>query len=617
VPAGIKDHLSRTKNRIQRDLVRLQGGRSIVAIDLGEATSRAVHLLRDGDQTTLVSSVSLPSPLAAGEWDDQKLAEHFTEIHRLLGAKTKRTVIALPTKDTVLRVTEMADAPEADLRGVLRYNSARYLQQDLKNHVFDCCILQAAPPESSRQTASMQQVIEADFGDGKVAAPIAPDAIAPGKRKYVLAGGLPADRLRKVSAAAAQAGLVLENVTIAQVSLVQAGLAARLSKNEQEVFGFLDIRPGQTTLSVVMNGEMAFTRTIATGSGTITHLLAGSLNITPQVAEGLIMTMPEKVREKLLKAIFPLVEEVRTSIDFFEEQRQKVVSRLYVSGAESKTDLLFQLLREELAAPVCERWSPAACVAQAGVDQPGADLTGYGAAIGAGAAILGGGRTWINLLGEEQDHEESQIRDPVRWIWFAAGCLALVLLAATGILKLWVNATHHEIGQTQDYLAEMEGVRQSVTAYSAKAREHEKVLGSLYRQASDRFLWALPLNALQAAVVPEVTVARIQMRQTVAFTPAVKSDTDIDGTVFAGKPAFTIEKTSLLISAKDFGEPPAAEKFISAIASEPYFQDRLRAANPIILRDRLPRHVDRDGSSQSYIPFTIECVFTERKVVDE
>lgn len=591
----------------------------VVAMDLGQRVTRGVYVRQAGRQYTLVDAVSLPSPRASGGWNSaDELAHHFAEVHRLLGARTRRLILALPPQDALLRVAEMPDAPVHDLRAVLRHNSVRYLQQELKDHVFDCFVLSEPPSASTHSPADLRKAFEADFGDGKVR--IHDPVPAQGKRKYVLAGGLPAEHLALLIGAATKAGLALETVTLSQMGLVQAGLTAMPAMMEREVCGFLDIGPGQTTLSIVGGGELVFTRTIATGAEAIASSLAANLNITPQVAEGLIMTMPEKVREKLAKAVFPLAEEVRASIDFFEEKRQKVVTKLFVSGGESKSDLIFHLLREELAAPVCERWNPVERMhlpVNSHGGGPGRDFSPYGSAIGAAVTALEASRLSLNLLSERREVELSKRRNPVRWVMFAAACCAFVLLAVAGMLRLRVAAARNEVGQTKDYLRSLENVSSTVSQYATTARDNERTMGNLYRQASGRFLWALPLNALQAAVVDDVTVVRLQLRQTVAFTEAVKPEKDIDGKLFPGKPAFTVEKTFLTITAKDFGQPPAAEKFIQAIAAEPYFRARLRPVNPIILRDRLPRHVDPDDTSRSYIPFTIECVFEERTVVDE
>jgi len=599
------------------DFSRIYGGRGILAVDLGHRRTKAVHVQRQGDKWILTKSVSLPSPLAAGAFNTTEVAQHLTEVRRLLDVQTRRAIIAVPAREAVLRVAEMPDAPVSDLRSVLRYNSVKYLQQELKDHVFDCVVLNAEPPAQTEARSTVRGVMEADFGDGKVKTHGEPVSL--GRRKLVLVGGMRKGLLADIEAAAAEANLKLEGVTLSQVALTMAGRNAMPALMERGVHGFLDIGHDQSTLVIMASGEPLFIRAITTGTAAILRTLAASLSITPQVAEGLIMTMPDKVREKLVKAVFPLVEEVRASVDFFEDRWQKTVMRVFVTGADSKSDIVMQILQDELGAPVCQRWNPAAFLTSSpgGDEVSDRDALPYAGAIGAAVAALDSESACVNLLAEQLEAEQTRRRDPVRWVLAIAACLAILLLAAGGWLYFRTRAAQQEFEHAKEHLRSMEGVADTVANYTAKAREYEEVLSDLRKQAAGRFLCALPLDALQAAMVEDVQVARLHIGQTTSYTEEVKPDRDIDGTLHPGQPAFTVEKITLSITAKDYGENPARENFIQSLGKDAFFRANLRSVNPIRLVDLLPRHVDASGSDQSYIPFTIECVFKERKVADE
>ncbi len=604
--------------RLPVDFSRIYGGRGIVAVDLGDRVTKAVHIQRQGHKWTLTKSVSLPSPMAASGFNADELAKHLTEVHRLLEAQTRRVVLTLASKDLVLRVAEMPDVPAHDLRTVLRFGSVKYLQQELKNHVFDCVILKAAPPFLSQAESETNSDVSADYGDGKIkvhgqSAPVK-------RRKLVLVSAIPEQVLEKLKEAVSQAHLKLDGVTMPQVARACAGKVAMPEIVDQGVCGFLDIGLEQSALVIMSGGELVFSRMIASGSAAIYRSLAGALNITPQVAEGLIMTMPEKVSEKLIAAIFPLAAELRASTDFFEDRWHQVVTKLFVSGGESKSDTLFKILSEEVGAPVCERWNPATFLsplADGSLDGLGNNALAFANAIGAAVSVLEPERGSVNLLAEHLEDERSKQRDPVRWTLTVTSCLAALLLGVGGLLYWKTRTALQELDRNKEHLASLEEVADTVARYSAKAREHEGIMTDLHQQATNRFLWALPLDALQSAVVADVQVARLHLSQTTAYTPAVKPDRDIDGKMFPGQPAFTVEKSLLSISAKDFGEPPMRDGFIQAIGQQPYFKANLRTANSIRLVDLLPRHVDAEVGDRSYVPFTIECVFKERKVVDE
>jgi len=61
--------------------------------------------------------------------------------------------------------------------------------------------------------------------------------------------------------------------------------------------------------------------------------------------------------QNLEPLIHPLGRELRASIDFFENQNDKAVAKIYLSGGAARSDLMLQTLQAELMVP-CEAWNP-------------------------------------------------------------------------------------------------------------------------------------------------------------------------------------------------------------------------------------------------------------------
>ena len=78
------------------------------------------------------------------------------------------------------------------------------------------------------------------------------------------------------------------------------------------------------------------------------------------------------------------------------------------------------------------------------------------------------------------------------------------------------------------------------------------------------------------------------------------------------KKGHLIERMSLSIQAKNFADPKVADVFMDHIASQSYFKSTLRSANPVTLKNRMPRQVDPLNPSTVYTLFTIECSYPER-----
>jgi hypothetical protein len=151
-----------------------------------------------------------------------------------------------------------------------------------------------------------------------------------------------------------------------------------------------------------------------------------------------------------------------------------------------------------------------------------------------------------------------------------------------------------------------------VIANAQKTGEIERTVGALRHLAAHRFLWALPLNALQNAVVDKIQVVRIKTAQGIVAIPGSRASTNAQNVVIPARPSEKVERVSMTIQARDFGDPPAADQFIENMAAEPYFKEHLRKVDPIRLKDRSPAQVTQTDPPRSYIPFTIECDYLER-----
>jgi Tfp pilus assembly PilM family ATPase len=55
--------------------------------------------------------------------------------------------------------------------------------------------------------------------------------------------------------------------------------------------------------------------------------------------------------------VAPLGREIRASLDFFENQHDRPVSQIYVSGASARSEMILQLLHSELELE-CKTWNP-------------------------------------------------------------------------------------------------------------------------------------------------------------------------------------------------------------------------------------------------------------------
>jgi type IV pilus assembly protein PilM len=302
----------------------------IVAIDLGLRTTKAVAVQRAGDGFELLDyaigdSLPLDRNRAKGE-----LAEHFKKVAQQLEAKPKQVVIGVGVGDCLLRHAELPSMPVDEMRQMLKYGAKNYLQEDLPDHVFDCVLLSA------------QKSGEAQKSGQKVRALI-------GAARRQLVGDL--------QAAGKGAGLAVEMIMPGVVGPPNAFELAFPQEFAKEVVGLVDIGFRNTTISVLLNGELSLTRVVAIGAERLTQLLAESLGVAYAEAEGMKLGMTEEVQMGLMPHLSPLGRELRASIDFFEHQQDKTVSQVFVCGGSARSEFIVKNLRDELMLET-RGWNP-------------------------------------------------------------------------------------------------------------------------------------------------------------------------------------------------------------------------------------------------------------------
>jgi type IV pilus assembly protein PilM len=314
----------------------LNGGKTrdqIFAIDLGSRTTKAVILDRQSDGFNLSRFNVQDAPAYDKNMPQGLLTEHLRSIVTAIQPKTRHVTITIGAADSVLRSTELPLMPLDEMRQMIKLNPKNYLQQDLRDYIFDCYIV-------------------------PVAAKAQADAPKTGIIKYkVWVGGVRRETLATIESAVRQAGLFPSNVTLAQIGPVNALEFTQPEVFAKETIALVDLGFKTSSISILTNGELCLSRSVELGGDRLTAGLAEAMNITYAEAEGIKVGMPQEVESHLQPLVSPLGRELRASIDFFEHQREKTVHKILISGGTARSAFLLQLLQAELGV-TCKTWFP-------------------------------------------------------------------------------------------------------------------------------------------------------------------------------------------------------------------------------------------------------------------
>jgi len=313
----------------------LNKGRSdqILAIDLGTRTTKAVLLDRADKGLSLARFVVQDAPIYDKALPQGLLAEHLRNVVEALHPRTKQATVAIGANDSILRSAELPLMPPEEMRQMLKFNSKNYLQQDLRDYIFDCYIV---PPRAQAQ----------------------PETGKSGIVKYkVWVGGTRREALLTLETAVKEAGLIPNQVTLTVLGPMNALELVQPEVFSKEIIAVVDLGFKTTTISILDKGELCLSRSVEIGGDKLTTGLAEAMNVSYAEAEGIKIGMPQEVEAHLQPLVAPLGRELRASIDFFEHQREVTVGKILVCGGAARSDFILQLLQTELAVP-CKAWFP-------------------------------------------------------------------------------------------------------------------------------------------------------------------------------------------------------------------------------------------------------------------
>jgi hypothetical protein len=218
----------------------------------------------------------------------------------------------------------------------------------------------------------------------------------------------------------------------------------------------------------------------------------------------------------------------------------------------------------------------------------------------------------INFLAEHQAAEELKRRDPVKRARTIGIGIVLCLVLWAAYLQVRLIAANSRVGDVEARFKQIEAQYRLVRTNYAQATDAISKLAALEQLATNRFLWAPPLNALQHVTVQDVQLNVLRGRATYQVTEATPAVTNTTG-VISAKPATSREKIVLSIEARDFSTTPGdhIRLFQDAIGNHPYFKTNLSKAEMTGRSPVQPAPVGQ-GNSRSFVTFMIECQYPEQ-----
>lgn len=303
----------------------------ILAVDLGQRTTKAVDIVRKGDAYAIQGFVIMDAPAVEKQATPEVLAAHLKAVVAAMGHTGKKVSLILGGSESIFKLVEMPMVAASEMRTMLKFGSKNYFQQELTDHCFDC------------------HVISLVGGGGE-----------PGKglqKARVAAAATKNSVVEHYVEACKQAGLVLEMLTPSSICPINAFELAMPEAFAKEIVALVEIGFRSSSISILRAGEFMMNRVVPLGGDKLTTGLSDTLNVSYSEAEGMKFGMPEEIQYAMQALLMPLGRELRASIDFFEHQFDKTVPQVLVSGGSARSQFVIDTLQGEMMVSV-KGWNP-------------------------------------------------------------------------------------------------------------------------------------------------------------------------------------------------------------------------------------------------------------------
>lgn len=276
-------------------------------MDIGSSTVKAVELTEFGNQLCITGFGSCEVK------SKESLADTVAETFRQAGIKSRRVATAVSGRSVIVRYINMVNMSEADLKGALRFEADKYIPFELDEVVLDCVKLE-------------------EFGDAANA-----------------------NKEMKVLLVAVKRNLIDERVelmqilgltpTVIDVDSFALGNAFELNSlnspkvdDEEKVIALIDIGAVKTNINILKGNTSYFSREVYLAGNDFTDSIARRLGIENTEAVKLKIQpegRAEEVEESILPSLDDLGNEIHLSFDFFENQFDREVDEVYISGGSA------------------------------------------------------------------------------------------------------------------------------------------------------------------------------------------------------------------------------------------------------------------------------------------
>ncbi len=318
----------------------------VVGIDLGNNSFKVVCLRKRGNQYVLAGAAMVPNqhdPLQQTLQTEENVASQIKALVSLITISSADVHYSINSPNSTIRYVDLPKIPLQEIRSALKLNSATYLRQNFENYTFDACPL-------DREAAAVLASSKLKFKQESTPS-------LPGKIR-ILVGGIFTPEIVLYFHASRRAGIKPKSLQLAPISLINGFEAAYPEIFHAEAVVLLDMGFLSSSLTILDKGVPLLTRTVPVGGKQITECIAQISNLNFTKAEAAKLQGDPNLDDAVARTVVTLIREVRSSINFFEKNSDRSISKIYLTGASAYAPAVVKTLTRDIGT-TCEPWNSA------------------------------------------------------------------------------------------------------------------------------------------------------------------------------------------------------------------------------------------------------------------
>jgi type IV pilus assembly protein PilM len=299
--------------------------RRLIGLDIGSNCVKAIELTQSGSET-VVTGYGQAEMVSEGSKTD-------AVVQACHGFKTRRTASSVSGKSVIVRFLNMAKTADDNLMNVIRVEADKYIPFDVEEVVLDA---QRMPDAAQQQGDEMRVLLCAV------------------KRSLI------DEHVGMIQGVGLQPDLVdVDSFALGNAHEMRTRFSPQVDEGDKTV-ALVDVGANKTNVNILRGNVSFFIREIYLGGDDLTSSISKRLGIELHSAENLKRDPgdnAEQLREAVMSSIEDLGNEIHLSLDYFENQFDKSVDEVFLSGGASRLRFLGEAF-EKIFEKRVHGWDP-------------------------------------------------------------------------------------------------------------------------------------------------------------------------------------------------------------------------------------------------------------------